>query len=460
MRSGASVRERPKNWNVRLQFDLIQPNINIDIFHIGHVSHRAWIWAHRDIWEKDAEGFDDATSQSERTDLKQTMANDVKRPITDASIVPRNSIWKPIETEGPTLHFEPFETYRSPFGDVTGTSIDYGLTSTYYSKQQQRTQAMLTGDLDVGFSPKSESARKSLSENGFAPSRGFPVSEVEPWMRNLSMGYWFNMQDPITGRRRVRQAIYYIIPRVPVIKWHQDYKRAYTADIVPTGLGQDKEVPWYDDWLDRLDSYTKYAYEKQNTNAATKLLEAEGFSKQGGRWLDPERKEFTLSIYAPTSTEEPVNSKCAQVMKPYLNSFGINTELIVQEGTIRSSKTQPSGNWQLMAFYPSSFPGGHPFFAFDLTFPFKKTYDGNPLPNRKRWGMSDVARVPYPVGNPDGDLKRVNVRDKVTRLRTELPETVETQLVHELAWIQNQLVPFFATTERGGVGGSWINKDE
>lgn len=443
-----------------LQFDLKRPDVNLDIFHIGHVSHRTWLWAHRDIWGKYAEGFDDATTEDELTDLRQDLTNDTKRPITDTSVLPGNSVWNPVESGGQTLRYEPYEEYESPFGDVTGADVDYGLTSTYYPNQQQRTQAMLAGELDVGFAPKSQSARDEVAAKGFGPSRGFPVSEVEPWMRNLSMGYWFNMQDPITGRRKVRQAIYHAVPRVPVIKWHQDYRKAYTADRVPTGMGQDKEVPWYDDWPDALDSHTQYAYESANPERAAELLREEGFSKRNGRWVDPDGEEFTLEMYGPTSTEEPVNFKCGQVMETYLDDFGLDTRLTIQEGSIRSSNTQPSGDWQLMTFYPSSFPGGHPFFAFDLTFPFTKTYDGDPLDGRQSWGMADTVEVPYPVGNPDGDLRQVNVREKVAKLRTELPDAEERELVHELGWIQNQLVPFFATTERGGVGGSWINKDE
>lgn len=74
--------------------------------------------------------------------------------------------------------------------------------------------------------------------------------------------------------------------------------------------------------------------------------------------------------------------------------------------------------------------------------------------------MADTVEVPHPIGNPDGELREVNVRERVAKLRTELPQEEERSLVHELGWIRNQLVPSFAATERGGVGGSWINKDE
>jgi hypothetical protein len=48
--------------------------------------------------------------------------------------------------------------------------------------------------------------------------------------------------------------------------------------------------------------------------------------------------------------------------------------------------------------------------------------------------------VPYPIGDSEGDLKEVDVSEKVSELAVSDGEK-RAELVRELAWIYNQTIP-------------------
>jgi peptide/nickel transport system substrate-binding protein len=450
-----------------LRFDLQPPNQNRALFEWNHMKRRAWLWSYRGNWRKYAEMYDDATTDKAISRAREKMLKDIRRPITDSSVLPGNSVWNPVKVSGPTLHFKPYENYKSPFGDHTGKDVPYFLTSTYYTNQQQRTAAMKDESLDISYAPKSKSARQAVRDVGFAPPLEIPIEEIDPESRDLSMGYIFNMQDPISGNRNVRRAIAHVIPRQPLISWHPDYKAYWIPDEHLTGLGQDTEVPFFggsaEGWPNgTLKGFEQYAYTENDvdTKRATELLKREGFSKQGDRWHDSNGKPVTLQMYTATSSEEPIMLKGAQIMKSYLNGFGLTTELTAQKASIRSSKTLQSGNWHLMPETPGNIIT-QPFADYATVFFFLKDWTGKVLQERKKWGMNSTVEVPYPIGNPDGGLKKVNVYQMINSLRTNLSDQKRKKLVEEISWIYNQSLPLLPITEEGGIGGGgyWINKD-
>lgn len=450
-----------------LRFDLQPPDQNRALFEWNHMKRRSWIWSYRGNWRKYAEMYDDATTDDEISRAREKLLKDVRRPITDTSVLPGNSIWNPTKVSGKALLFEPYENYDSPFGDHTGKDVPYILTSTYFSKQQQRTAAMNEETLDISYAPKSKSARQSVQNIGFAPPLEIPVEEIEPESRDLSMGYVFNTQDPITGNRNVRRAIAHVIPRQPLISWHPDYESYWIPDEHFTGLGQDTEVPFFgggaESWPNgTLKSFEQYAYTENDvdTGRATELLEREGFSKQGGRWHDPDGSPITLEMYTTTTSEEPIMLKAAQIMKSYLNDFGLTTELTAQKASIRASKTLQSGNWHLIPETPGNIIT-QPFADYATVFYFLKNWEGKALNARKKWGMPQTIEVPYPIGNPDGKLKEVNIYEMIRSLRTNMSDQERQKRVEEISWIYNQSLPLFPITEEGGIGGGgyWINKD-
>ncbi|RLM62379.1 peptide ABC transporter substrate-binding protein, partial [Halorubrum sp. Atlit-9R] len=154
-----------------LTFDLVEPDISREIFEFGHMKRRAWLWAHRDIWGKYAEMFDDATTESERTSAQQELMQAVQQNVWDNANVPGNSVWEFVSGEENVAHFEPYDDYVSPFsdaewsnGEITGDMIDYSLDWHRYPNQQQRTKAMQEGVIDVSYPPESQSARDRLKE--------------------------------------------------------------------------------------------------------------------------------------------------------------------------------------------------------------------------------------------------------------------------------------------------------
>ncbi|WP_436926658.1 ABC transporter substrate-binding protein [Halosimplex amylolyticum] len=455
-----------------LQFELKDAEISREIFEFGHLKRRGWFWAHRDHWGEFAERFTDASSDSERDDVRADLQETVKRPPWDNSQVPGNSIWEMTEGDSNTALMEAYDDYWSPFsehswadGDITGDMIDYDLRWRRYPNQQQRTQAMKEEIIDVSYPPNSESARQEIRELGWRPANDLTEDQIVPTMRAGGNGLFFNCQsDSLTGDRRVRQAIMHVVPRQQMMSWHTDYGNYWIHDRHITGLGQDKEVPWFggpENWPnDTLQSFEQYAASESDvdTDRATQLLQDAGFSKSGGRWKDPDGNNVTLRLYTATSDEEPMALRYSQIAKEYLDSFGLNTEVTAQESTIRAGETMDSGDWDIMFDAWGGAKSAPPTLDWNTTFPMTKTLAGEDVPNAGAWALEPEVEVPYPVGDPDGDLQTVNINDKRRQLRRKMSGEERQERVNELAWIFNQTVPWFTVNEEGGSGGYWVNK--
>lgn len=449
----------------QLQFTLDNPNISRRVLEWLLIKQRSWIWSYRGTWGKYADMYDEATTEAELNDIRNKLTNFTVSDIADSETLPGNSIWRISKIEGTSVYFEPFDDYQSPFNEGhTGADIDWTFNTPHYPNQQQRTEAMKQEALDESYPPKSDSARQALREKGFAPTR--EADTIQPTARHLILGWLFNFQDSVTGRRAFRKAFYHVVPRTSLMKWNQDWENVWVPDRIPTGLGQDKEIPWFggrDGWPnDTLESFNKYALTQDdvNTDRATKLLKNDGFTKKGGLWYAPNGKKVKLNIYAPTTSEESVQLKAANIMKSFLRQFGFKASVTAQNAQIRSNATMESGDWQLMTTYMGAVTHGPPY--FDCTsgpWGLMNTVDGEVIEERKNWGMKPKQKVPWPVGNPNGDLKEVHILDRIAELKTQMSEEEHRRKITEIAWIYNQLCPSFPTTERGGVGVYWVNKD-
>lgn len=452
-----------------LTFELKDKNYNRDIFEFGHMKRRAWLWAHRDIWGKYAEMFDDASTEKARSDAQNKLMQEVKKPGWDNSQVPGNSVWEFVKGEENVAYFEPYKDYYSPFsdtdwaeGEITGDQIDYTLQWHRYPNQQQRTHAMKEGIIDVSYPPDAESARKQLKQNGWGPADDLSEDQIVPLMRSGSMGIMFNCQSKITGDPRVRKAIHHVVPRKPLVEWVTDYDTYWVEDRIPSGMGQDKEVPMFggnSNWPSGgLTNLQKYAHTKNDVNEkrATQLLEDAGFSKSGGRWKRPDGNDVTLRFYTATSDEEPMALQLAQIAKTNLNQFGLNTEVTAQEETVRAGNTQESGKWEMMFNSWGDAKSGPPFLDFQTTFKLKQSINGEPIQGNEKWAMDRKVEVPYPVGNPNGGLKEVDIINKLNQLTVKMSEKERKKRVTEVAWIFNQSLPMMLVNEEGGTGGYWL----
>ena len=460
-----------KTGKYELQFDLTEPDISREIFEFGHLKRRGWFWAHRDIWGEFADLYDDASGEKALNDARAKMQQTVKRPVWDNSQVPGNSIWEFVSGEENVAHMEAYDDYYSPFsdtdwagGEITGDQINYKLDWHRYPNQQQRTQAMTENIIDVSYPPDSQSARDQLKKNGWTPANNLSADEIVPTMRSGAMGILFNCQSDLTGDPRVRKAIYHVVPRKKLVEWVTDYQTYWIEDQHVSGLGQDKEVPWFgglESWpnsdLKKLEQYA-HTESDVNTEKATQLLEDAGWSKNGGRWKDSNGHDVTLRFYTATSGEEPMALRFAQIAKSYLDKFGLKTEVTAQEATIRAGKTMESGDWELMFDNWGGAKSGPAFLDFNTSFKMTKTVDGQKISTNQNWAMQPTVEVPYPIGNPDGDTKKVNVRKKLQALQKQMSDSERQKAIAELAWIYNQTLPMMQVNEEGGRGGYWLNR--
>jgi len=116
----------------------------------------------------------------------------------------------------------------------------------------------------------------------------------------------------------VRQALAYLIPRKKLLVEQDAGKTPHKYTKYITGLVDSVAHQWLTP--SQFDSLHRYAY---NPAKAAALLEGAGFHKDGGRWMLPDGKPFTLTIGGPAGWSGPTIG--IEIVARMLSSFGIPT---------------------------------------------------------------------------------------------------------------------------------------
>jgi peptide/nickel transport system substrate-binding protein len=253
---------------------------------------------------------------------------------------------------------------------------------------------------------------------------GFP-DHVEriPYVSSAGDTLLFNF-DGVFGDRRVRQAITFVINR-----WTNTHNAKDFVDTIryPTGLPNRVMEEWIGE---DPEGFYQYGYKETKGDRAAELLRDAGFSRDDGEWYTPDDERFSFQIISGSGGTWKLNNQTASAT---LSNFGIQADARVMEGAAFGERVQ-QGDFAMAVNAWGAFGGGwHPYNFFSQEF--------EESDNERQHIDPTSVEVPYPVGDPDGDLQTVDVTAKINALGEADTSEEAEQFVTELAWIYNQYLP-------------------
>jgi peptide/nickel transport system substrate-binding protein len=349
---------------------------------------------------KEAEGDEDALSEAKDNLLNKAMNDPVG-----------NSPYNLQEVRDDRLRYEIFDDY--PFAD----EITYPIREVMFAQSdQQRWLELTEGELDGhgGFG-----VQKKQVEN--RPER---VDVFNP-QENACVGHFFQHDDQWLGKREVRLAIAHVIDMEAASENSNSGILSQYSGMPIRGTAE----AWLGDSLDDLTYYGK-STEEDKTRAAELMRQAD-LEKQDGTWVKPNGDPLQVPLKVISGWNVAV--LVGQTIIQSLQSFGIQSELVTEEGTAFFGNSWTPGEFKMIHVH-SGFGGYHPYFYYRK--PFKS--DGN----WSMWNPPEEVEVPSTFGDPESSLETVQVGEKVEQLRAATDKEQEKQLVKDLAWAFNQSLPY------------------
>lgn len=315
------------------------------------------------------------------------------------------------------LVLKQFEGYHRP---VPFTEYVYK----YLPDLNSLVSAFLGGDLD-GQAHMSipQSTQKQLPDH---------IKNIQAGTASGGWNISVNMKHDFLGKRKVRQAIAYLIDRHRMAE-NTLPAHGYLKHVV--GLTNKSAQRWLGD---RLDAYNRY--QGNNTEKAMALLEEAGYSKQNGTIVDSNGKPVKFEFLTPTWTNP---SRIAETTKTTFDDFGLQMEISSQPGT-QFSNRQTNGDFDMTIFY---WWAPHPYSGYQRDF----------INRQKKIHNKITISVP-PVGEPDGPTSEVDVQALLDQLYTETDTEAAKEIVQKIAWVYNQYLPTLPMTQ--GVSTSYIATDD
>jgi peptide/nickel transport system substrate-binding protein len=241
--------------------------------------------------------FQDASGKEEKKAVKSDLLkHSIREPIGNGPFAHEG-------LEGKVrLHFSKYEEY--PTADTINWS-KYELN--YLPTNNKNWAAMNSGKTDgTTFGSTKEVVQ------------GFPEYVVRSDLPTLrGIGFRFQHDHELWGRRRLRQAFGHIVNRQNLYENTPGFKSPIE---VITGHDFGPKVDeWFDDVIGDFDRY------EQDHERAASLLQEEGFSKESGTWVDESGNPLEVPISASSCCNEPIAQ--AQTAVSQLQSFGIKARM-------------------------------------------------------------------------------------------------------------------------------------
>ncbi|MBX0325136.1 ABC transporter substrate-binding protein [Halomicroarcula sp. F13] len=294
-------------------------------------------------------------------------------------------------------------------------------------------QGLMGGELDVVTSL-------------FAPPKivaNFPdrVEEVQ-LPAKWGYGIMFNHDDPVFGKRKVRQAVAHVINRKQVA----DNAGPRTKDPAPkvTGIAPSDQESWLGDAFDSFEGYGMSA--TQSEKAATLLREA-GYSKSSGKWRDGDGNTLGGSYVTPAGWTDWTTA--TNTVVDQLNAFGFDFEINSLPGGDYFGAYIES-NFKMGAFY--WLPGGarSSFPYFPLRWQLK-------APDISGGHNFSTGEHTVPAMNGSGEMT-LNPLEEIRTVATTQDEAQVAETVKRVAWHHNQNLPVLGLV--GKLDQSWLTDAE
>lgn len=285
----------------------------------------------------------------------------------------------------------------------------------FASETRQKQEFAISNDADAVHVGWSQTFEDQLGDSWFTTT--YPTPD--------STDLAFDHSDDVWGRREARKAIAYLMDDETLVS-NADRDGTWVPEPVPTGYRGDITVYLDEDDLSGFTDYSREANSDYEAKAESLMQEA-GFTKEGGQWLTEDGDQVEAPISAPAVAP---TIAIGETVVDTLNQFGISAELnTVEAGTFLGSDWD-EGNYTIGLWLFRPAPSMHPFFSYEAAMTGVRA-DANNFPSE--------VDVPWPPGEPDGDEQTIDLDAKIQELGAS--DENEAQLIRELAWVSNQVLP-------------------
>jgi peptide/nickel transport system substrate-binding protein len=246
--------------------------------------------------------------------------------------------------------------------------------------------------------------------------------------------------DGLFSDPRIRKAIAFAIDRDRNANNAKDF-----VDVIeyPDGLSNRVTEQYFDD----EPPLSKYGYTSANPERATELLEAAGYTRADGEWIDADGERLRIDIISGSGGTWKFNNQSAART---LQEFGIDAVPNVLEAATYGERLN-NGEFDIAISAWGVFGGGrHPYNFFSQEYSETR--------NRQQGIDPTAVEVPYPIGDRDGDTETVDVMEKIEAIAAADSEALERERVQEMAWIYNQHLPRLPLMN--GVGRTFLATDD
>ena len=246
----------------------------------------------------------------------------------------------------------------------------------------------------------------------------------------------FNHEDPVYGKREVRQAIAYAVDRRAVAT---NYGFTGAGVVKPSGLvgsvsRTGEQSGAWKDWIPSATAEQLESYDDPNNEKAAQKMRDAGYEKQDGKWRKSDGSviEAPIKIPANATSWHPI----FQTVVGQLNNFGLNASLETIEDSTYWPDHYLAGNHRL-ATTGWTLGNPLPYFVFD----FWHNIDGKRFMNVPR-----TYEIP-PFDDPDGSPTEFTPNDVLSQLEGSQSESDIQSYRSQLAWAMNQYLPMLPMVE-------------
>jgi len=376
--------------------------------------HQDPLFVKRGLFEGYIERLEGATSDSETESVTQDLLEDsFDEPIGYGA-------WQIDEVSSEELIATPWENYWA-YDAINWTQRTF-IPTFWETRPQVQKQSMVGNELDG-----SPTITGGITEEFMNRVPGDPIFPKVPTFN----GFGIDINHSVTSfdDARVRKAMAYATDHekmASIDAGHEQVQSKFTQ----------MSNYYYEDYLSDEVLNGLVDYGPQDLDAAEALLEEAELTMEDGQRMLPDGSPFTTTL-------KTIGGRVpwAQIFKENMDSLGINVEITTVENSRFFGTAVPNGDFEIALWTASGWKRHHPQGDFSLTW----------IPSSSPWAKGSridlTPEVPWPPGDVNNDLQKVDIESRVSELGRVQGDR-EVELVNELGWIANQTMPNIRLTER------------
>ncbi|WP_222914714.1 ABC transporter substrate-binding protein [Natrinema sp. SYSU A 869] len=375
-----------------------------------------------DVFRDYLERMEDADSDEDRSTILQELAewNVSLDEAREKGL--GNGPFMPSESTANQLLLEKYEDYQNPH--ITANDIAFDtMEALPLQGPQEKLRSLRNNEVDALHNVAFNSAQADQIPDNYESVRFYSHSG-----ESIS----FNCRREPLDNQRVRWALSNVLQASHDTLMQNLPLSDVNKERVNLSAGMSQ--PLIDEWLG--DVKGQFMQFDGGTERATKLLRDEGFTQENGMWYKPGGEQFTL-----TFRDAGFHSNRTETASRILSDFGIETEAIIVEDTTYFGQTVPERDYDLTNWWVGQ-SAPLPYEGFQNHLVNEAWVTAYPLgvSSVSEWngeGTSEfIVEVP-PIGEPDGELREMNIRERLQATARGQSREEQRPHIQQLAWFWN-----------------------